>query len=72
MGTYMPDNKLPYHLDPRLAGSNPAKDDGFLSTVNIRSTSSLGGEVKLSAPLCNAILKIPTDYDITEMFRQQN
>jgi hypothetical protein len=24
-------------LDPRFAGSNPAKDDGFLSAIKIRS-----------------------------------
>jgi hypothetical protein len=37
-------------LDPKLAGSNPVKDDGFLRTIKIRSTTSFGGEVKPTAP----------------------
>jgi hypothetical protein len=30
-------------LDPKFAGSNPA-DDGFLSVIKIRSSSSFGGD----------------------------
>jgi hypothetical protein len=26
-------------LDPRIAGSNPAEDDGFLRVIKIRSTT---------------------------------
>jgi hypothetical protein len=37
-------------LDPRFAGSKPAGDDGFLSVIKIRSTSSFGGEVQSSVP----------------------
>jgi hypothetical protein len=31
-------------------GSNQAKDDGFLRTIKIYSTTPFGGEVKLSIP----------------------
>jgi hypothetical protein len=31
-------------------GSNPAKEDGFLRVIKIRSTTSFGGEVKPSVP----------------------
>jgi hypothetical protein len=37
-------------------GSNPADDDGFLRGIQIRSTTSFGGEVKLSVP-CRKILR---------------
>jgi hypothetical protein len=37
-------------LDPKFAGSNPTKDDGFLRVIKIRSTTSFGGEVKPSVP----------------------
>jgi hypothetical protein len=37
-------------LDPRFAGSNLAEDDGFLRVIKIHSTTSFGGEVKLSVP----------------------
>jgi hypothetical protein len=35
-------------LDPRFAGSNP--DDGFLTVIKFRSTTSFGVEVKSSGP----------------------
>jgi hypothetical protein len=37
-------------LDPRLAGSNPAEDDGLLRVIKIHSTTSFGGEAKPSVP----------------------
>jgi hypothetical protein len=37
-------------LDPRFACSNPAEGDGFLRAIKIRSTPSLGEEVKASIP----------------------
>jgi hypothetical protein len=39
-------------LDPRFTGSNLAEDDGFLRVIKIHSTTSFGGEVKLSVPCC--------------------
>jgi hypothetical protein len=41
--------------DPRFAGSNQAKDNGFLRTIKIGSMTSFGGEVKLVVP-CREIL----------------
>jgi hypothetical protein len=35
---------------PRLTGSNPTKDGGFLRAIKISSTPSFVGEVKPSAP----------------------
>jgi hypothetical protein len=35
--------------EPRSAGSYPVEDDGFLRAIKIRSTTSVGGEVKPSA-----------------------
>jgi hypothetical protein len=35
-------------LDPRFASLNPAADDGLLRVIEIRSTTSFGGEVKPS------------------------
>jgi hypothetical protein len=45
-------------LDPRFAGSDsqPAESDGFLTAIEIRSTTSFGGEVKPSVP-CRKILR---------------
>jgi hypothetical protein len=43
-------------LDQRVAGSNAAEDDGFLMAIKIRSTASLGGEIKPSVP-CRKILR---------------
>jgi hypothetical protein len=42
-------------LDSKNWASNPAEDDEFLSATKIRTTSSFGGEVKLSIP-CRKIL----------------
>jgi hypothetical protein len=43
-------------LNTRFEGSNPAKGDGFLRTIKIRSTLSFRLEVKPSAP-CRKILR---------------
>jgi hypothetical protein len=37
-------------LDKRFMGSNPANNNRLLRAINIRSTPSFEGEVKLSAP----------------------
>jgi hypothetical protein len=42
-------------LDPRLAGWNPAEDDGFLRAIKIYITTSFEMEVKPTA-LCRKIL----------------
>jgi hypothetical protein len=47
-------------LDLRLSGTKLAKDDGFLRTIEIRTTTSFGGEVKPSAP-CRKILRYAKD-----------
>jgi hypothetical protein len=52
-------------LDPRFAISNPAVDEGFLSLIEYRSSTSLGGEVKPSVS-CRSILqnvKEPYEYE---------
>jgi hypothetical protein len=43
-------------IGPSALRSNPAEDYGFLRVINIRSTTSFGGEVKPSA-LCPKFLK---------------
>jgi hypothetical protein len=40
----------------KVRGLKPERGDEFLSAIKIRSTSSLGGEVKSSAP-CGKILR---------------
>jgi hypothetical protein len=49
-------------LDPRFADSNPAEDDVIFKSesVKIRSTTSFGGEVKLSVS-CSKILRYVKD-----------
>jgi hypothetical protein len=37
-------------LDPKFAGTNPAKTMDFLRAINIRSISSFGWEVKPEVP----------------------
>jgi hypothetical protein len=44
-------------MDSRFADSIPAEDDGFLTAIKIRSTTSFGGKVKPSAP-CRKILRL--------------
>jgi hypothetical protein len=50
-------------MDPRLAGSNPAEDDGLLRAIKIRSTASFT-EVKSSVYVVKfyGMLKFPTRY----------
>jgi hypothetical protein len=43
-------------LNTRFVGWNLAKDDGFLTAIKIRSTTSFGGEVKLAVP-CRKIIR---------------
>jgi hypothetical protein len=52
-------------LDPNFAGSNPDEDDGFLSAIEIRGTTSLGGEVKQPVPCSKtySMLKNPYRYE---------
>jgi hypothetical protein len=54
-------------------GSNPAEDDGFLTAINIRSTTFFGGAVKLLAP-CHEILQNikKTLLSMKEILCQQN
>jgi hypothetical protein len=40
---------------PKVCGFKPAEDDGFLTVIKIRSTTSFGGEIKPSAS-CRKIL----------------
>jgi hypothetical protein len=48
--------------NPRLAGSNPAEDDGFLRVIKIRSTTSFGGEEKSSVP-CRNLRHVKEPYE---------
>jgi hypothetical protein len=48
-------------LDPRFTGSNLAKDD-ILRLMKIRSMTSFGGDVKLSAP-CKIIRTLQSMMD---------
>jgi hypothetical protein len=38
-------------LDPKFAASNPAKNNGFIRAIKIRSTTSFGGVLNQSV-LC--------------------
>jgi hypothetical protein len=42
-------------------GSNPARKDGFLMAIKIRSTTSFGGDVKPSV-LCKILLHVKDLY----------
>jgi hypothetical protein len=37
-------------------GSNPVESNEFLTNIKIRSTTSFGGDIKLSAPFCKILL----------------
>jgi len=50
-------------LDPRLAGSNPAEDDGFLKATKICSTTSFEEEVKPSAPCREILWHVKESYE---------
>jgi hypothetical protein len=52
-------------LDQRFAGSNPADGDGFLMAIKFRSVTSIGGEVKPSAP-CKILrhVNIAAEFEI--------
>jgi hypothetical protein len=44
-------------LDPRFAGSNLAEDYGLLRAIKIHSTTSFGGQVKLSVPFIEVFME---------------
>jgi hypothetical protein len=48
---------------PGFASSNPAEGDGFLGAVKVRSTPSLGGEVKPSAP-CKILRHVKETFEV--------
>jgi hypothetical protein len=52
-------------IGPKVRGFKPCESDGFLKAIQIRSTPSFGGEVKLSAPCRKALrhVKDPLKYD---------
>jgi hypothetical protein len=58
-------------LDPRFAGSNPAKDDGFLRVIRIHSITSFGEEVKPSVPCCR-FTACKRTTSMKQMLRRQN
>jgi hypothetical protein len=49
-------------LDSRFTGSNPAEDNGFLMAIKIHSTTSFGGEVKLSVPRSSILWHVKEPY----------
>jgi hypothetical protein len=51
-------------LDPRIAGSNQAKDDGFLRAIKIRIRPSFGGEVRPSAPCSNISQRVKNPFEV--------
>jgi hypothetical protein len=52
-------------LDPRITGSNPADDDGFLRVIKICITTSLRGEVKpsVTSDKILQLVKKPYEYE---------
>jgi hypothetical protein len=50
-------------LDPRFAGLNPVKDDGFLRAIKICSTALFGEEVKPSAPYLKFLWHVKEPYE---------
>jgi hypothetical protein len=42
-------------IGPKVCAFKPGRGDGFLRAIEIRSTTSFGEEVKLSAPCCNIL-----------------
>jgi hypothetical protein len=59
-------------LDPRFAGSNPAEDDGFLRAIKIYSTTSFGGDIKLSVPSHKILWHLKNVYSIKDTCRQNS
>jgi hypothetical protein len=55
-------------IGPKVCGLKPARGDGFLRVIKIRSTLSFGGEVKLSAPCCKILMHVK----ITSKFKQRH
>jgi hypothetical protein len=59
-------------LDPRFAGSNSTDDDGFLMATKIRSTTSVGGEIKTLVPCRKMLRHVKEPYSIKETLYRQN
>jgi hypothetical protein len=59
-------------INARFAGSIPTEVDGFLRVIKIRSTTSVGGEVKPSVPCRRFTACKRTLRAWIEMFRKQN
>jgi hypothetical protein len=49
-------------LDTRFAGSNPTRDDGILREMEIRRTTSFGGEVKPEHPYRKTLRQVKGPY----------
>jgi hypothetical protein len=58
-------------LNLRFMTSNPAEDNGFLRAIKIRSTTSFGGEVKLSVPSCK-VFRYVEPTSMKKILRWQN
>jgi hypothetical protein len=59
-------------LDPRFAGSNPAKGNGLLRVIKIHSTHSFGGQVKPLAPCRKISWHVKELYKHEEILHRQN
>jgi hypothetical protein len=51
-------------LDPRFAGSDPAKDNEFLRVMKIHSMPSFQGEVKPLAPCCKILQHVKEPFEV--------
>jgi hypothetical protein len=60
-------------FDPRLAGLDPAEDDGLVRAIKIRSMPSFGEEVKTSAPFRNSLRHVKEPFEeLKRNFVRQN
>jgi hypothetical protein len=59
-------------LDPRITGSNPADDDGFLRVIKICITTSLRGEVKPSVASDKILQLFKKPMSMKEILGMQN
>jgi hypothetical protein len=55
-------------LDPRFAGSNPAKDNGFLMVIKIRSKLSFAGEEKPLDPFREILWHVKEHFEVRKRF----
>jgi hypothetical protein len=51
-------------VDPRFEGLNPGEGDGLSRAIKIRSMTSFGGEVKLSAPFCKILRHVKEPFEV--------